>query len=245
MIFAKVSKPFMIGISGGAASGKTEACRKITDVLRQKSSGKLAVVLSLSSFYRELAPEERMLAEKGQFDYDHPNSFDFKYLLEVLRKIKQHENVTLQLYDCSAYSKYTHNVQEIPSDVDVVIVEGILTFYQKDIRDMFDLKIFIESDADTRLCRKVLSDVSERGRSLEVVLDNYFKFVKPAFEEFCLPTKKYADVILPRAPDNSVGVDLITEHLIQMVNEIPMTSTQGGTRMRNQSESCVGAIRPH
>ncbi|KAA0198675.1 Uridine cytidine kinase 2 [Fasciolopsis buskii] len=244
MPFQRVSRPLLIGISGGAACGKTEVCRKIKEVLSKKSNGKQAVILSLSSFYRDLTVEERLLAESGDFDYDHPNSFDFKYLLEVLRKIKQRESVTLQIYDCSSHAN-TRNCLEIPSDVDVVIVEGILTFYQKEIRDIFHIKIFIESDADTRLCRKVLSDVSQKGRSLDLVLDNYFKYVKPAFEEFCLPTKKYADVILPRAPDNSVGVDLITEHLIQLINEIPMSSNATIQRVRNQSESCLGSIRPH
>ncbi|KAH9585814.1 Uridine-cytidine kinase 2, variant 2 [Schistosoma haematobium] len=147
------SKPFLIGISGGAASGKAEACKKIKDVLYRKAKGKKVEVLSLSSFYRELSDEELKLALNSEFDFDHPNSFDFRYLADVLRKIKQGEHVVLHKYDCSAYSS-TPDVQEVPDDVDVVIVEGILTFYQKEVRDMFDLKIFIESDADTRLCRK-------------------------------------------------------------------------------------------
>ncbi|CAH8514127.1 unnamed protein product [Schistosoma guineensis] len=240
------SKPFLIGISGGAASGKAEACKKIKDVLYRKAKGKKVEVLSLSSFYRELSDEELKLALNSEFDFDHPNSFDFKYLADVLRKIKQGEHVVLHKYDCSAYSS-TPDVQEVPDDVDVVIVEGILTFYQKEVRDMFDLKIFIESDADTRLCRKVLRDVSMKGRCLDSVLDSYFKYVKPAFEEFCLPTKKYADVILPRAPDNHVGVDLITEHLLQLVNDSPLIHNVQHyiPRARNQSESCVGSFRPH
>ncbi|VDP36977.1 unnamed protein product [Schistosoma margrebowiei] len=211
------SKPFLIGISGGAASGKV-ILSSTNNACRQRHK---VEVLSLSSFYRELSDEELKLALNSEFDFDHPNSFDFKYLADVLRKIKQGEHVVLHKYDCSAYSS-TPDVQEVPDDVDVVIVEGILTFYQKEVRDMFDLKIFIESDADTRLCRKVLRDVSMKGRCLDSVLDSYFKYVKPAFEEFCLPTKKYADVILPRAPDNHVGVDLITEHLLQLVNDSPL-----------------------
>ncbi|CAH8839886.1 unnamed protein product [Trichobilharzia szidati] len=246
MVQSSSYKPFLIGVSGGAASGKTEACQKIKDVLFKKAKEKKVVVLTLSSFYRELSDEERKMALNSEFDFDHPNSFDFKYLAEVLRKIKQREPVVLHTYDCSAYSS-TPDVQEIPEDVDVVIVEGILTFYQKEVRDLFHLKIFVESDADTRLCRKVLRDVSTKGRRLESVLDSYFKYVKPAFEEFCLPTKKYADVILPRAPDNQVGVDLITEHLLQVVNEIPFISNpqQSVPRVRNQSESCLGSVRPH
>ncbi|CAH8505783.1 unnamed protein product [Schistosoma mattheei] len=222
------SKPFLIGISGGAASGKAEACKKIKDVLYRKAKGKKVEVLSLSSFYRELSDEELKLALNSEFDFDHPNSFDFKYLADVLRKIKQGEHVVLHKYDCSAYSS-TPDVQEVPDDVDVVIVEGILTFYQKET------------------LQKVLRDVSMKGRCLDSVLDSYFKYVKPAFEEFCLPTKKYADVILPRAPDNHVGVDLITEHLLQLVNDSPLIHNVQHyiPRARNQSESCVGSFRPH
>nr|CUU00305.1 hypothetical transcript [Hymenolepis microstoma] len=119
-----------------------------------------------------------------------------------------------------------------------------------EIRDMFHLKIFVEADADTRLSRKVLRDVVERKRNLNAVLDNYFNFVKPAFEQFCLPTKQYANVILPRASENKVAADLIIEHLLQSSNNPPSSSSAqlGRTlRLRNQSESAVAAlsIRPH
>uniref|UniRef100_A0A0X3PRR1 Uridine-cytidine kinase 2 n=2 Tax=Schistocephalus solidus TaxID=70667 RepID=A0A0X3PRR1_SCHSO len=109
------------------------------------------------------------------------------------------------------------------------------------------MKIFVEADADTRLSRKVLLDVCERKRNLNTVLENYFNFVKPAFEEFCLPTKKYADVILPRAPDNVVGVELIIEHLLQMMANTSNTANTSVQRLRfrNQSESATGRIRPH
>jgi len=135
---------------------------------------------------------------------------------------------------------------EIPSDLDIVIVEGILTFYQKEIRDLFHVKIFVEADADTRLSRKVVRDVTERKRNLNAVINNYFNFVKPAFEEFCLPTKKYADVILPRALENKVGVELISEHLLLlMTTPFSIVSNMQRLRIRNQSESAAISIRPH
>ncbi|VDD81581.1 unnamed protein product [Mesocestoides corti] len=248
MVNSAPQKPFLIGVSGGAASGKSEACRRVSEALLKKSKGKQSIVLSLSSFYYPLSEEDIKLAELGKLDLDHPRAFDFEALSEALKKILKGEPVVLNCYDPTAFSN-TPQKLEIPPGIDVVIVEGILTFYQKDIRDMFHMKIFIEADADTRLSRKVLRDVLERKRNLNTVLENYFKFVKPAFEEFCLPTKKYADVILPRAPDNRVGVELIIEHLVQMMSAPRLNSSAGSgqSRFRNQSESAVAAvsIRPH
>ncbi|KAH9285435.1 Uridine-cytidine kinase 2 [Echinococcus granulosus] len=236
-------KPLLIGVSGGAASGKNETCAKIIQELNKKAKGKRSIVLSLYSFYHDLSEEDIKLAECGKLDLDHPN---------VLRKIVRGESVVLNSYDPEAFSNSPQKI-EIPADIDVVIVEGILTFYQKEIRDMFHLKIFVQADADTRLSRKVIRDVVQRKRNLDAVLDNYFKFVKPAFEQFCLPTKKYADVILPRAPENQIAADLIIEHLLQLISSSPnsCSSSPPGNfpilRLRNQSEPGVAAtsIRPH
>ena len=103
---------------------------------------------------------------------------------------------------------------------DVVIVEGILVFYFLGIREIFNLKLFVDTDADTRLARRVLRDISERGRDLEHVLHQYTSLVKPAFEEFCIPTKKYADVIIPRGAENTVALDLIRQHIEVPLNEL-------------------------
>ncbi|CDS39957.1 uridine cytidine kinase 2 [Echinococcus multilocularis] len=245
-------KPLLIGVSGGAASGKNETCAKIIQELNKKAKGKRSIVLSLYSFYHDLSEEDIKLAECGKLDLDHPNAFDFDALADVLRKIVRGESVVLNSYDPEAFSNSPQKI-EIPADIDVVIVEGILTFYQKEIRDMFHLKIFVQADADTRLSRKVIRDVVQRKRNLDAVLDNYFKFVKPAFEQFCLPTKKYADVILPRAPENQIAADLIIEHLLQLISSSPnscLSSPPGNfpiLRLRNQSEPGVAAtsIRPH
>ncbi|VDN09380.1 unnamed protein product [Dibothriocephalus latus] len=204
---------------------KSEVCKRVLDSLLTKANGKQAIVLSLSTFYRQLSEEDRNLAEKGKFNLDHPQAFDFELLAETLKKIRRHEPVVLNTYDPNAFSN-TPNVLKIPAEIDIVIVEA---------------------DADTRLSRKVLLDVCERKRNLNTVLENYFNFVKPAFEEFCLPTKKYADVILPRAPDNVVGVELIMEHLLQMITNAPNNANTSAQRLRfrNQSESAPGRIRPH
>jgi len=100
---------------------------------------------------------------------------------------------------------------------DVVLLEGILVFYHKDVRDMFDMKLFVDTDADTRLSRRVLRDIEHRGRDLEHVLHQYTTLVKPAFEEFCLPTKKFADVIIPRGADNTVAISLVAQHIEDII----------------------------
>ncbi|KAM7539594.1 hypothetical protein Aperf_G00000024449 [Anoplocephala perfoliata] len=242
-------KPLLIGVGGGAASGKNEACAKLVAELNKKAVGKHTIVLPLYSFYHELSEEEIKLARNGKLDLDHPDAFDFEALANVLRRIKNGESVTLNSYNPESFSNSKETV-EIPAGIDVVFVEGTLTFYNKEIRDMFHLKIFVEADADTRLSRKVLRDVVGRKRSLKSVLDNYFNFVKPAFEQFCLPTKQYANVILPRASNNEVASDIIIEHLLQSISSAPPSSAPGlirNFRLRNQSDSIVSAasIRPH
>ncbi|VDO05181.1 unnamed protein product [Rodentolepis nana] len=242
-------KPLFIGVSGGAASGKNETCNKLVAELNKKASDKRTIILSLYSFYQTLSDEEISLAKSGNLDLDHPDAFDFDALEDTMKRVKNGESVTLKPYNPETFTNSDESI-EIPAGIDIVFVEGTLTFYKKDIRDMFHLKIFVEADADTRLSRKVLRDVVERKRSLNAVLDNYFNFVKPAFEQFCLPTKQYANVILPRASENKVAADLIIEHLLQSSSNPPSSSSAqlGRTlRLRNQSESAVSSlsIRPH
>ncbi|XP_075012874.1 uridine-cytidine kinase 2 isoform X2 [Calonectris borealis] len=132
---------------------------------------------------------------------------------------------------------------------DVVLFEGILAFYSQEVRDLFRMKLFVDTDADTRLSRRVLRDISERGRDLEQILSQYITFVKPAFEEFCLPTKKYADVIIPRGADNEVAINLIVQHIQDILNGGLSKRQSNGylngytpPRQRQPSES---SSRPH
>ncbi|VDP13757.1 unnamed protein product [Heligmosomoides polygyrus] len=165
-------KPFIIGVSGGPTSGKV-------------------ITISMESFYRELSDEERALAEKGEYDFDHPTAFDFDRLADTITKLEQGFSVTIPRYDYLISS--SDGVLKL-EPADVIIVEGILAFYDERIRRKFTMKLFVDADADVRLAR--------RGK--------YALQVKPAFEEFCQPTMKYADVIIPRAGENDVAIDLIT-----------------------------------
>ncbi|XP_037963930.1 uridine-cytidine kinase isoform X1 [Plutella xylostella] len=205
--------PFLIGVAGGTASGKSTVCQRIMEKLGQQHKDhaeRRVVCISQDSFYRSLNPAERLRAERGQFNFDHPDAFDDKKLLAVLKDILAGKKVDIQEYDYvnNSNSSLTHTIYP----ADVVLIEGILVFYFPEVRDLFHMKLFVDTDSDTRLARRVPRDIMERGRDLEQVLNQYMNFVKPAFEEFCLPTKKFADVIIPRGADNLVAIDLIVHH---------------------------------
>ncbi|XP_059056537.1 uridine-cytidine kinase isoform X1 [Achroia grisella] len=207
--------PFLIGVAGGTASGKSTVCQRIMEKLGQQhkeQTERRVVCISQDSFYRTLAPSERLRAERGQFNFDHPDAFDDKNLLAVLKDILAGKKVEVPEYDYITNSINPHRSHTI-YPADVVLIEGILVFYFPEVRELFHMKLFVDTDSDTRLARRVPRDIMERGRDLEQVLNQYMNFVKPAFEEFCLPTKKFADVIIPRGADNLVAIDLIVHHI--------------------------------
>ncbi|XP_069007076.1 uridine-cytidine kinase 2-A [Embiotoca jacksoni] len=212
-------QPFLIGVAGGTASGKSSVCSKIMELLGQNEIDhhqRQVAILSQDSFYRVLTPEQKAKALKGQFNFDHPDAFDNDLIVATLWDIKEGKTVHIPVYDFVSHSRKEETVTVYPADV--VLFEGILMFYSQEIRDLFQMKLFVDTDADTRLSRRVLRDISERGRDLESVLAQYITFVKPAFEEFCLPTKKYADVIIPRGVDNIVAINLIVQHIQDILN---------------------------
>ena len=215
--------PFIIGVAGGTASGKSTVCEKIMENLRlinQENTERHVVHISQDSFYRDLKQSEKVRANKGLFNFDHPDAFDHKLMEKTLEDIINGRVTKIPKYDFKQNSRVVNEFTTIlPTQVDVVLFEGILTFYYPNVRstvnnsdvltlfvvkvrDMFNMKLFIDTDADSRLAKRVLRDVDELGRDMDQVLNQYINFVKPAFEEFCLPTKKFADVIIPRGPGN-------------------------------------------
>uniref|UniRef100_A0A4W5MYG1 uridine/cytidine kinase n=1 Tax=Hucho hucho TaxID=62062 RepID=A0A4W5MYG1_9TELE len=272
-----VRQPFLIGVAGGTASGKSSVCGKIMELLGQNKIDhhqRQVAILSQDSFYRVLTPDQKAKALKGQFNFDHPDAFDNELIVKTLWDILEGQTVQIPVYDFVTHSRsvvraLTHSLHSLISShthcplsgvcvrkeevvtvypADVVLFEGILMFYSQEIRDLFQMKLFVDTDADTRLSRRVLRDISERGRDLEQVLTQYITFVKPAFEEFCLPTKKCADVIIPRGADNLVAINLIVQHIQDILNG-GLTKRLNGSlngygtpRKRQVSES---SSRPH
>ncbi|GAT93739.1 phosphoribulokinase uridine kinase family protein [Entamoeba histolytica] len=183
----------LIAVAGGTASGKTTFCQEIANTLK----GEKFVVISQDSFYRPLTKEEH--DNVAEYNFDSPSSFDWDLIIDTLKKIKAKKNVSLPVYDYVTHSRKPDWVSVETGDV--VIFEGLYTFYQmkeyENYFDMFDLKIFIESDNDTRLARRILRDINYRGRTLDSVLFQYKKFVKPAYDKWVYPQRKRADIIVP------------------------------------------------
>jgi len=202
--------PFLIGVAGGTASGKTSVCNEII----QKLGDHRVASFSLDSFYRNLTHSE--LENVANHNFDHPDAFDWTLLYSTMDALSKGKTVSIPTYDFTTHSR-TKDVSQIMhgSLSDIVIIEGILIFHSQKVLDLFDMKLFVDTDADTRLARRVRRDMSERGRSLESVLNQYERFVKPAFDQFILPTKKHADVIIPRGSSNTVAIDVIVVHIKQ------------------------------
>lgn len=199
-------QPFVIGVAGGAASGKTTVCDLIIEQLRDQR----VVLVNQDSFYHNLTPEE--LTRVHEYNFDHPDAFDTEQLLCAMEKLKHGQAVDISKYDFKSYKNDVFPARKVnPSDV--ILLEGILIFHDPRVRDLMNMKIFVDTDADVRLARRIRRDTGEKGRDIGMVLDQYSKFVKPAFDDFILPTKKYADIIIPRGGDNHVAIDLIVQHI--------------------------------
>eukprot|EP00761_Pharyngomonas_kirbyi_P012198 gb/GECH01012225.1/.p1 GENE.gb/GECH01012225.1/~~gb/GECH01012225.1/.p1 ORF type:complete len:253 (+),score=56.94 gb/GECH01012225.1/:1-759(+) len=202
-------EPFIIGVAGGTASGKTTVCHKIVESL--KDDDWRVTVISQDSFYKSLTEEELELANSNQYNFDHPDSFDYDLIEQTISDLKSGKKAEIPNYDFKTHTRSTETSPVYGADI--IIFEGILVFYASRVLDLFDLKIFVDTDADTRLVRRIRRDIADRGRDLEGVLAQYEKFVKPSFDEYVQPTKKHADIIIPRGGTNIVAIDLMTQHI--------------------------------
>ncbi|CAD5226000.1 unnamed protein product [Bursaphelenchus xylophilus] len=209
----RLKQPFLIGICGGSASGKTTVARRIIERLEMP----WVTVLSMDSFYKVLNGEERERAGQQNYNFDHPAAFDFDLLEETLRRLSEGKSVDVPVYDFTTHARDKNS--KVMYGADVLIFEGILSFFRPAIADMMDIKVFVDTDSDTRLARRLKRDTAERGRDAAGVIDQYFKFVKPAFDNFIGPAAKLADIIIPRGGDNEVAIDLIVRQVKNQLAE--------------------------
>lgn len=199
-------EPFFIGVAGGTASGKTTVCNRIMQELQQTR----VALVSQDSFYRPLTAEERANVEN--YNFDHPDAIDQDLLLRVLDTLKNRESAEVPVYDFKTHSR-TSEVETV-APADVVILEGILVMSMEEVRQECNMRIFVDTDDDVRLARRIKRDTAERGRNVDSVIEQYTKFVKPMFDAYVLPSKKFAHVIIPWASgENSVAINLIVEHI--------------------------------
>lgn len=194
----------VVGVAGGSASGKTTIVRKI-----QEYFGEDIVVLGHDSYYK--AHDDMEYEERSQLNYDHPNSFETERMAEDVRKLIKGQPVEIPVYDYTIHnrSKKTEHIE--PKNL--IIIEGILILENKELRDLMDAKIYVDTDADERLTRRIRRDMVERARSIDSILDQYAATVKPMHEEFVEPSKRYADVIIPRGGENVTGITMLLEYL--------------------------------
>lgn len=200
------NEPFFIGVAGGTASGKTTVC----DQIMQRLHDQCVVMLSQDSFYRGLTPEEK--ANVLEYNFDHPDAFDHVALMECICALRDRKSVDVPIYDFKTHQRSEKKQHVVPADV--VIIEGILVLHMEDVRQACNMRIYVDTDDDVRLARRIQRDVAQRGRDVAGVIEQYTRFVKPAFDTYVAPSRRHADVIIPwQRGDNVVAIDLITEHI--------------------------------
>lgn len=194
-------KPLMIGITGGTGSGKSTVAKSICECLPKKN----IVIIEQDSYYKDqshLTPEERILT-----NYDHPFAFDTELLISHIKMLTDNKPIDKPLYDFTIHNRRKETQRIEPKDV--VILEGILVLDSPEIRKLLDIKIFVDTDADVRIIRRIVRDMRDRGRSLDSVIKQYMEVVRPMHNEFIEPTKRYADIIIPEGGYNKVAVDIM------------------------------------
>jgi uridine kinase len=204
-----MQRPIIIGVAGGTGSGKTTVSRAI---LRRVGASRIAYI-EHDSYYRDLS--QLPMDERVQVNFDHPDSLDNALLIEHLDALSSGRAVDVPVYDFTRY-----NVTDTPRRVEpqpVVLVEGILIFADKPLRDRMDIKIYVDTDADLRFIRRIQRDIKDRGRSLDSVVDQYLRTVRPMHLEFVEPSKRYADIIIPRGGLNSIAIDMVVARIEGMV----------------------------
>ncbi|XP_036281744.1 uridine-cytidine kinase-like 1 isoform X4 [Pipistrellus kuhlii] len=204
---------FAIGLGGGSASGKTTVARMIIEALDVP----WVVLLSMDSFYKVLTRQQQEQAALHNYNFDHPDAFDFDLIVSTLQKLKQGKSVKVPVYDFTTHSRKKD--WKMLYGANVIIFEGIMAFADKTLLELLDMKIFVDTDSDIRLVRRLRRDISERGRDIAGVIKQYNKFVKPAFDQYIQPTMRLADIVVPRGSGNTVAIDLIVQHVHSQLEE--------------------------
>jgi uridine kinase len=205
------SRPLIIGICGGTGSGKTTITRRIIEALTETS----IIVLQQDNYYRDYP--ELSFEERVKVNFDHPDSMDTPLLAEDVRRLRAGQAIERPTYDFANFQRLKGTVRIEPRPA--IIVEGILIFESKPLRELMDIKIFVDTDADLRFIRRLVRDLRERGRTMEMVVEQYINTVRPMHMEFVEPSKRYADVIIPEGGYNDVGIDLVIQKIRSLVRQ--------------------------
>lgn len=201
----------VIGVAGGTGSGKST----LVKCLQEAFSGDDVATLCHDYYYK--AHPELTYEERTKLNYDHPQSFDTNMMVEHIKALKSCVAISRPVYSFVEHNRMEESVEVMPSKV--IIIDGILIFENKELRDLMDIKVFVDTDADIRLSRRILRDVCDRGRTMQSVISQYTETVKPMHEEFVEPSKRYADVIIPEGGFNSVAVKMLIQNIKSLIEQ--------------------------
>ncbi len=200
----------VIGIAGGTGSGKSTMIQKIKEEFHDNIT-----ILSHDFYYKR--HDQLTYEERTKLNYDHPDAIETDLMIEHVRQLRQWKTVKRPVYDFTIHNRVDETVEVQPAKV--VVVEGILIFENQELRDLCDIKVFIDTDADVRILRRILRDVSERGRTLDSVITQYLTTVKPMHEQFVEPSKKHADIIVPEGGYNRVALEMLNERIHSLLKQ--------------------------
>ncbi len=210
-------KPIIIGVAGGTASGKST----VAEAILQRVGREHIAYIQHDSYYRDLS--HLPLEERARMNFDHPDALETELLVEHLRQLQAGLPIEVPIYDFATYTRTGRTRRVEPCRV--VLVEGILIFVDKELRDMMDIKLYVDTDADMRLIRRLQRDMRERGRTLESVIQQYLETVRPMHLEFVEPSKRYADIIIPSGGFNETAIEMVVARIQKLLGEEPGMSS--------------------
>lgn len=202
----------IIGVAGGSASGKSTLIQKLQLTFEEED------VITLCHDYYYKAHDNLTLEERTKLNYDHPKAFDTEMMIEHIMKLQAGQTIERPIYSFTDHNRLKDKTSRI-EPAKVILLDGILILENKELRDLMDVKVYVDTDADVRLGRRILRDVQGRGRSMDSVLKQYFSTVKPMHDEFVEPSKRYADIIIPEGGFNSVALSILIESVRSLVGE--------------------------
>ena len=202
-------KPLVIGIAGGSGSGKTTVSKEIS----KRLPADRVLILTEDAYYNDNSAVS--MDERKKINYDHPNAYDTDLLIEQLQDLLDGKAIEMPTYNFNILSRAKDTIHVEPADI--IILEGILVLASEELRKFMDIKLFVDSDDDIRFIRRLQRDTQERGRSIDWIISQYLATVKPSYNQFVEPCKKYADIIIPQGGENQVAIDMVSSKLLSII----------------------------
>lgn len=199
----ELKRPIVIGIAGGSGSGKTTIAHEVARLINDDDH---IITLTQDSYYKDNTGIP--MSERKKINYDHPDAFDMPLLVAQINQLMHRKSVEMPVYDFTEHTRSSKTIHVEPADI--IILEGILVLADENLRNLMDIKVYVDTDDDIRFIRRLERDLKERGRSLDSVIDQYLATVKPMYHQFIEPTKRYADIIVPEGGENNVAIDMLT-----------------------------------